>query len=42
MIHTAVRRTPSIAAWLEWIEVELRGRDGVYRYVPAHTAASVR
>ncbi len=31
MIHIAVRRTPSIAAWLQWIEAELLGRDGVYR-----------
>jgi len=29
MIHAAVRRSPSIAAWLEWLEAELRGRDGV-------------
>ncbi len=42
MILTAVRRTPSIAAWLEWIEAELRGRDGVYRYVQSRAGASVR
>ncbi len=42
MIHTAVRRTPSIGAWLEWIEAELRSRDGVYQYVPAKMAGSVR
>jgi len=37
MIQTASRRTPSIAAWLDWIEAQLqmRGRAGVYRRISA-------
>jgi hydrogenase nickel incorporation protein HypB len=35
LIHTAVRRTPSLAAWLAWIRAEQRGRDGIYQRIPA-------
>jgi hydrogenase nickel incorporation protein HypB len=41
MIRTAVRRAPSIAAWLDWIDAELHGRDGVYRSVPARNPVSL-
>jgi hydrogenase nickel incorporation protein HypB len=34
MIATAARRAPEIRAWLDWLEAELRGRDGVYRRLP--------
>jgi hydrogenase nickel incorporation protein HypB len=42
LIHTAVRRTPSIAAWLDWLEAELRGRGGAYRRVPMRSRAPTR
>jgi hydrogenase nickel incorporation protein HypB len=35
LIHTAVRRTASIAAWLDWIEAERQGHACVYRRVPS-------
>ncbi len=41
LIHTAVRRTSSIAAWLEWLEAELGGRDGSYRRIPARGPLSL-
>jgi hydrogenase nickel incorporation protein HypB len=34
LIHTAVRRAPSIGVWLDWIEAELRSRHGAYRRIP--------
>jgi hydrogenase nickel incorporation protein HypB len=40
LIHTAVRRTPSIDAWLEWIKDELAGRDSVYQRIPARSPLS--
>jgi len=41
LIRTAVRRAPSIDAWLEWIEDELAGRDGVYQRIPARSPLSL-
>ncbi len=41
MIQTAVRRSPSIGAWLEWIEAQVRGLGGVYRHLPAPVSAAV-
>jgi hydrogenase nickel incorporation protein HypB len=35
MIETAVRRTPTMTAWLDWIQAELRGRAGIYERIAA-------
>jgi hydrogenase nickel incorporation protein HypB len=40
VIHTAVRRTASIAAWLAWIDAQLRGRDGDFRRIPVQRPLS--
>ena len=42
LIHTAVRRAPSISEWLEWIEAQLRGRAGARRRIAARGAAADR
>jgi len=33
LIQTAARRKPSIAAWLAWLEAQLRSREWIYRPV---------
>jgi hydrogenase nickel incorporation protein HypB len=40
LIQTAVRRKPSIAAWLAWLETELRSREWIYRRVPARRSSA--
>ncbi len=41
LIRAAVRRAPSIAAWLDWIEAEVQGRDGAYRRVASRRPLSL-
>lgn len=39
MIRTAVRRSPSIGAWLQWLESEIKARRAPYAFVERPTHA---